>query len=514
MQFEIVSYSSKGIRGVSILHGEKSITWDTLGYQAASIPACSKLFNNINDILADLDEDTQDKIFECYQDIEETLQEVFDAKEIHNRINAAAIRIYSLIPYEVFEKYVRYSGKVILPNNLKTEYTEKDTYSLNFKERTYLKPDFVNLAIAILGYRLIVPVWGCFLSMAANISGNNFKEQRALDLLEGSSIATWPGVERLMVYIGSNIMIGKSSISALLGGLSSTEIPGHLTSLAIVRKVALATLEMTNESDNVVKIIYNFVNGSEKRMDNRFEGAIGLKTLHKDGKDDDNSSVFDMIKVNEEIRTDIRITLEEYVNDYEKLALRSYPDVDLSILEQLMTQAATVKPLDIKMPQTVLSQWVLGNVLAPRSIVVLPVKQQIICLIVAQAILWSRGFNELALLMTAMPVNLNENPDWIVEEARGKISRATMQTLEEMYPHYRREPRKSDYDKRVVLPAKAIDTVVSELNQYGWKVKVTQAMRRQMTDIETVKVTTQRQLTISYDIKEILARLIVTLYSI
>lgn len=513
MQFEIVSYSSKGIRGVSIHHGDRSITWDTLGYQAASIPACSDLFKHINSVIKDLDNEVQEELFQCYLDIDEILGEVFEINEIHKLIHTAAIKIYDCIPYEVFEQYVKRSGEVILPPNLKTEYTEKDTFSVNYKERTYLRPDYVNLVILTLGLRLMLPIWGSFLSLAANISGNNFKEQRALELIEGSSISTWPGMERLKLYIGSNIMTGKSSISALLGGLSSTEIPNHLTSLAIVRKVALATLEMNNESDNIVKIIYNFVNGSEKRMDNRFEGAIGLKTLHKDGKDDDNSSVFDMIKVNEEIRTDIRITLEEYVNDYEKLALRSYPDVDLQLLEQLMTQASTMKPLDIKLPQTVISQWVLGNVLAPRSIIVLPIKQQIICLIVTQAILWTRGFDELALLMTATPVNLNDNSDWIVEEARGKISRASLQTLEEMYPHYRKEPRKSEYDKRVVLPAKAIDTVVSDLNQYGWKVKVTQAMRKQLTQ-DTVKVTTQRQLIVSYDIKEILAGLIITLYNI
>lgn len=523
MYFEVISESSKGIRGVSITHGDQSIAWDTHGYSAAAIPDRGNLFKHINELLATLDRSVQKEIFDHYLEMDETLSEIYDIVEIHDHIHASVVKMYQTIPYEAFERYVKKAGNVTLPLQLKEDYTEKDTFSKNYKERTYLKNDYIDLVILTLGLRMMVPIWGSFLSLASNVSGNNFKEQRALELISGSPVDQWPGMERLIVYIESNIMANKSSMSALLGGLSSSEIPDHLSSLAIVRKVALATLDMKDERDNIVKIIYNFVNGSEKRIDNRFEGNVGHKTLHRDGKDDDNSSVFDMIKVNEEIRTDIRITLEEYVNDYERLAVRSYPDVDLKYLEILMRQVNSIRPLDIKLPQTVLSQWVLGNVLSPRSIKVLPVKQQIICIIVSQAILWTKGFHELAVLMTCQPIDLNDNPEWDIDEARGKISRASLLTLESMYPHFRKEARKSEYDKRVVLPAKAIDTIVAELNHYGWRVKAPQALRRTLTkdvneniknQARAVKITTQRQLIISYDIKEILAGLVIDLYSI
>lgn len=505
MRIEVDELSQKGINTVRFEREGQTVKWPTSGYLSASIPDREQLFYDLNALVSRFSADKQLMLWQAYQRAREAFKDIHDRHALDAVLMDVVKDIYDIVDYSEVRTYVYRGGNIQFPPNLKTEYTENDVRSRNYVERTYLKEEYIDLVILTLGLRFMVPIWGQYVAMVAARTGNEFKETIALDLLKRSAINKWEAMERFKTYVNAQVDEGKATLPVLIGGLSTVEIPKHLAALALVRKLAVSPLSPKADSDNLIKILFNFINGTGNRLDTRFGGNIGAKKLVKENAEDDNSSVWDMYKINQDVPDGDKILMEVFTNNVPHMAEKVLPGIDQKKVGLCLAQCMKLESLDVQLHHVTLTQWVMRQALPPKGIQTLPKLALLRCLAVTQAVLWEWEFYELALLATASRLESSSDM-FTMLEARSKVSKPLLEQLNQLYPYWRMETRRHDPNKRSNLAVKGIDKLTDTLNRCEWQPHAPKDLLNSFGNLSV-----NQRWVVSGDIKMQLAKLIIKL---
>jgi len=508
MRIEIEGLSPKGINLIRMLHGKEDVLWATPGYSSASIPERDKLFDDFNKYVSRLTKEQQDKLWNIYMDVRDVIATVSDPTLLDIELKKLVVQLYEVVTYADCRRYVYHGGDVMFPENLKTEYTESDLRSRNYQDRTYLRDEYIDLVILTLGYRFMIPIWGEYIQRVSSRTANEYKETAAFDLTSLAAINEWPPTIRLKRYVDASVLDSKASMAVLLFALSTVEIPKHLLALAVVRKLAVSPLSPRNSEDNLIKVLYNHVTGTANRLDTRFGGNIGQKKLVKDSAEDDNSSVWDMYKINQDIPDGDKILMEVYTENPLQMARQIYGEVNEDRVRKCLNVTTKLDNLEIHPHHVAITQWIMGKVISPRGVQTLPKQALLRAMGVTQAVLWDWGFLELAVLVTAERQEAEDQEMFQDVAGRSRVEASMKEKLNELYPHWRRNTRRFDPAKRTNVAINAIDTLADQLNRCIW---LPNAPKQLLEEFDNISVT--RQWIVSGNIKMQLAELIVRLNS-
>src|SRR5699024_4997939 len=131
------------------------------------------------------------------------------------------------------------------------------------------------LQVLTLGLRLMIPVWGIYIQNVASAHGNGYKESEAVKLIELAGLDTWEPYIRMYEYIEASVD-SEASMTMVMAGLSSEEVPRHLMAMALVRKISIGPLATARDLDSLARILFNYVTGTHLRMDGRFHSVTGV----------------------------------------------------------------------------------------------------------------------------------------------------------------------------------------------------------------------------------------------
>lgn len=469
MRIEVaeLSNNNKSIQAIALVRGSERILWPTPGYRSASITDRETLFDDLNIVVAKMSKEDQDKLWNIYMTCRTIFDTVFESEARHEQLKAQVKALYQVIGYTDLRSFVYRGGTIDFPANLKTEYSENDRRTRNYEARTYLKEEYIDLTILVMAFRFMIPIWGEYVTIVTEENGNLFKEGIALSLLNGSDIVEWQPMKRLRSYVEFTIDDNRIGLSVLFGNLSTVEIPKHLMALAVVRKLAVSPLHPKTDADNLIKILYNFVTGTNGRMDSRFGGNVGTKRLIKENGDEDNSSVWDMYKINQDIPDGDKITIEVFTENVPLMAEKIYPDIDQGKVARCLEYTAKLQQMEIYPHQLAMCKWVVGKVIPPDGVEILSKQALLRTLAVTQTVLWELGLFELALLATASKVELDDDIMFTPIES-SKIDKSLIERLHVLYPYWRQETGKLDPNKRTNPAIKAIDKICKEANTSEW----------------------------------------------
>src|SRR5690606_34408267 len=183
---------------------------------------------------------------------------------------------------------------------------------------------------------------------------------------------------------------------------------------------------------NLIRLIFNFLDGTFKRLDSRFSpNNIRKKELIKESAEDDNSSVWDMYKMNQGIPDGDKILIEKYTERPHVLIKRIDPNYDPVKLDQCLASVQGFAEVAVEEHHVALVKWIMGPVLPPKSIHSLPKKALMRIIAVSQAVLWHWGYKELALLVAAERVVVDADGMFSQREGLGKIPKQAMEKLHE-----------------------------------------------------------------------------------
>lgn len=517
MKIVISDQSPKGVSGVSVVHNDEVLSWDIkAAYHRATDPDMSDgipelerydhIFNDINAYWDWLPDDRQDKIWNAYKAIHETLMSSFDATAFIPKLQRLIAKLYDLMPHDEIKHWMLFYSEVRIPSTLKSTLSPNDT-----PERTYLRDDYVDLVVLALAVRPMVPIWGEYITRTRNDHGTTYKESMAMRLMYYSWLSQCGPIERLRVYIESSVEHSNQqgqSFSAIMGGLGTTELPDWLLATTVVRRISIVPLTSPDDAPNIIQNIHQYITNTLRSLDRRFKGRISPKNPPANTGDSENVSLVEMYKVKQEVPDGDVVVLNVYTEQPFEMLRVVDETVPPALLETTLKHITALEQLSIQPHQTVLTQYVMSPCLPPRGIPMLQKQSVLRAMAVSQAVLWHWGFFDLAGLITAEPIVNSQDMMIGILESRGRIPRETMDQLVELYPHQLNPRGKSQSVRQTNVASNAIDKFCELVVRNDWMLHAPPELIQL-----TSRIASTRKMIVPPDIRAQLGRLIVHIRS-
>lgn len=452
MRIEVGEYSAKSFTVIEIHHkSEPVLRFDAGAYRTAKLSHSETdipkeyrltLFKEANDFIQNyLTPEQQDEMYDIYARMESLLNtdnsSVFDpatssTRGLMRNLGALMNRLYKLVKFDDCLEAVKYNTSLKIPPELTDTYETEDKITPLYMARTYLRPEYIDLVALCLGLRFAVPVFGVYARMVSSATGSELKEYQAFRILN-KTVRHWRPIERMLTYIEANMDKDVETMALSLNFLSTKEIPLYSLAKTCIRKLAVAPLSYDYPSFHLMRITYGFSITRLRQLPMTL--APNLRRKGETGVyEDDNSSVFCMFKMKEQISTgDLEIT-NKYISNYEQMALQLEPDLDLDKLHQCYNYVRDIQSWISEDVQKSLVSWLLSPVIAGTTVPLLNRESLRISMAVVQAILWHWDYPVLAAMVTARHAP-RDRRTFSPKMGKSPIQPETMAELEALFPY-------------------------------------------------------------------------------
>lgn len=467
MHFEVDKLQKNRINYIDIVSGKEVISFTMKNYNRTKFINSFEFYDNVNKLVASLKKEEQDKLFNVYLEIKNAFLEVNDVTRLHKIISKLINQLLTIVSFDVVKSWFMLNGNIQIPPDLKDVFTGEDN---DLTEKlTYLRGDYFDLSILSVLIKFITPIFGEYLDSMGREAGTKFKELRAFTLLNRSPMFKLPVFVRLQVYVDASLEKEKRknassfrSSAAIMGGLGLSELPTWLLSRAVVRKLSVHE-ELTTNS--IIASVYHSIDQQISSMDKTFDGAIRDKKPAYGDMDGDKASIVENYKVKQSVSDGDLSVLNIYTRELKSLVKIVEPGIDMKLVDLCDANLSKRTHINISQHQITLTQWVLSKAISPRGIPALNKVSILKAIAGAQAILWHWGFNELALLMTAIPYYGTDT----MAPASSRLSKKYIDTFEELYPH-RQLLSKTITVRNSNAALKAIDKLSSDIIRSDWSI--------------------------------------------
>lgn len=470
------------------------------------VNAYHDVFKHINQYWAYLPAWKQEKIFETYNQIRNVLEDVYDTTLLIGELIPLIHTLFEEHKLEEINHWMAFHSDILLPSKLDDVYKIDDSKP-GSREKTYLKSDYVDLLNMTIGLRTMIPVWGEFIYRTKKDTGTQFKEFYSYKLLAQTHLADSAPMEKLRIYVQSNIQSDKPMLSSIVNGIGSEDFPTWLLSKVLVMRLCVGDISGANISSSLVTFIWNFitqkVNGTNAGS---FSSMVKPKEFESgDQSSDHNTSRLEGYKMKTELPIGDIVILEQYMDDPINVAIQLKPSIDLELLNKFLYHAKALENERIWEPQVALAQYVLKPVISPRGMPHLSKKQVISAIAIAQTVLWETNHKLLACLISAVATsNSNELMlSGIVSNAR--IPKELMDELGLLFPFSKvsASKKKGKVTNSAVV---SIDELAQMFSQRDWILTVPNECM-----MEVLGKDNNRRFSCPHDIKILLAKLIIQL---
>lgn len=470
MRFDVAEISRKGISKIRISYEDQSIDVEVPSYASAAIIRREEMFDELNTFLSTFSKADRKTLWELFLKSTELLSEEFRSSYmVRDGLEEVVKGIYEIVTYQRLKSWVDHAGLVIPPDvsDKFEEFTPEG--NRNYRSRTYIREDYIDMVALALGLRLMIPIWGTYVNTVAVHGGNGFKESEVVKLIEQAGLQFWPPYRRMLEYIDASID-KEVSMTMVMATLSSAETPRHLMAMALVRKISIGPISSAVAQESLARILFNYVTGTHQRMDDRFKPMIGTvhaKRSRLDRNDEDNSSVLDGYQQATEITEGDRQLIEVYSENIANIVKRIAPDLSIRRVRQCIREVSRVDGRDIEPFQKAIVFWVI-RVISPEARELLMKLTMFRLMGITQAILDHWGYHELAILVAAEEFIDDSGEVYMSSDVRSKLSKQQIEILDKQYPYYRQTTRRAEPGKRNNEAIIAIDMVTEWMSGRAW----------------------------------------------
>lgn len=506
MKMSVIPASLSGGRiELQIEHNEQVLLWNVASFDKRCFTTDYDVCKHVNEFWSKLPYHRQEKIFELFSSIRMIFEEASETAQLIQDLLPKIKALYDEHPIEEIGHWIAfYSNDIIIPETFVEQYIPSDERP-GTREKTYTKPDYRQLVALAMSLRIMIPIWGEFIYRTKDETGTNFKEYYAFQLLTQTNIMQSAPMEKLKIYVESNIQTDKSMASAIIGGVGSQDYASWLLGLVLVRRLCVGNLGGLNQMTNLVTFIYNYISQKVNGNNNTsFGEMIKSKQFESpDSSNEHNTSRIEGYKIKQESPIGDMVILDHFMEDYVSVALLLKPDINLDLLHRFMNHAEVLQNEQIWQPQIILTQWLLKPVISPRGITHLSKKKTISAIAIAQTVLWEKGHKELACLISAMASSSANELQLSGIDSRARIPKEQMDEISTLYP-YSRVLSTKQKTKPTNPAVAAIDSVASMLSQRDWILTVPDEQAAAVTGNKS-----QRRYSCPYDIKVLLSKLVI-----
>lgn len=468
-------------------------------------------YAQVNNYVSRLSADEQSIIFRLYAEAEY----VFMKGSPQSVITGIKEIIRELVDVhfspERISDIVLSDNNVNIPLEFATSYVDSIERS-GTREQTYLRSDYAQLVVAVVTLRVLLPIWGMFLSRLSKSSNQEYNEYRAVKLLDGTRFWNGPAMTKLRTMVGIITSRSKDRYRSLLSGISNEDFPEWMFTLVVMKRVSVGDIRGTDSYINLVKLIHKYV--SEKADGDNSPGPNqikGKKPPKEDESDPDAKlSVAERFKIKYDLSIGELATIEFFLSDPHAIARLLDPSIPDEVWNDLLPDALyTAEELmsrNIVKPQITLLRWIMSPVIAPKAILYASKPTVVGLLAVAQCLLHLRGHYELSILITSTP-DTSEEFSISAADVKGRTDSDLVKYVEEQYP-YRRRLGGKDKKREMNIADYSLDMLIDSFIEYAWVMTASPRFRAPLG------IGIQSRITVPKDMKNQLIMVIKTINSI
>lgn len=473
---QIVESRADAFDGLKVVHGDKEIYWDLKFYSNPKNATVNSVFEYINGYWQSLPANRQADIFHAYERIQEVIEGVVDPNMLHVRLTNEVDKLYKLMPHDEVREWLIKNVNIRVPPIIKEHYNqleiaERNQTKTDYKARTYLREDYLELVYVAVALKAMIPIWSEYAKQLNYTQDtNSFREYQCFSLLKKTNVVKSPAIAQLQTYIQTNNPEAKSQMSAALGGLGSSEMPDWLMSLAVIRKLVIIKLSSLENNDNIISVVYHHVGNSIKSLERKFTGRIKDKSKPSGSEDDESKSIVETYKIKQEISDGDLAVLSVYSEKPGDMLVEIDPTVPKEMLGLCLDYCRNdfQQSRQPAKCQLVLLRWLMSPVLSPRSIDNINKVSLLTCFGVGQSLLWHWGFPDLALILTSSETRDANGMFLGGIESRTRIPNDDVELFEQLYPHTY-EKKTKERERQSNLTCLAIDDLAKEIVRCDWK---------------------------------------------
>lgn len=461
---------------IAVIGNNQTIDWNIEFYGGASSVDFDGVFQYVNGYIKTLPPESVAVITNAYADARQAISGVSDFLQLQHMLTDITATLYSVIDIGDMQDYILNKSGMRIPSTIKHTYEEleisnRDQSENDYKKKTFLFDEYVDLLSLSLYIRFMVPIWAEHMGRMDGEINNNHKELYALSLFSKTKIHSQPAYVRLSEYIETIVIQGKSIASAVIDGMGTSEIPTWRMATVLVRKLCVIALNPTDDSANVASIVYWCVKNLIKSIDRKHAGYVREKDKPSgsDADGDKGKSIIETYKIRQEISDGDVIPISIYAENPVRVA----KDIDPTVPEALVLlchNALVTRGERMFLPwQENVMAWFINDPMSCWSKDNISYNATIACFAATQAVLWHWGQLHIALLLTAVEARDNEGRLIGGIESKARISNEHVARFKTLYPYYQAQVNSRTTDRQTNIGCKATDSLAIQLVRCDWK---------------------------------------------
>lgn len=476
MKLEVSKVQSSGFVEVQATHKDHDpLIWPTPAYGKVRLADPQGVFNSINAYWATLSEEKQDGIWDCYTRIHKVTRSVTDSFHVAANIRFYVNQLYGFMPMATFRHWMNIHGNLHVPSEIQDKITTDSRYT--DESQTYLKNDYINLAVFSLALRPMLPIWGAYMDLIND--NQKGRELESLGLIYDTELMSWPGefgvVEKLQRYIDERIRDNSIAMDSTWRGLGSAEIPNIILAKVVVRRLTIA---VTNDpaATSVIASVHWYIRYCLNPTARTTADRVNDKRITSQaGDDDDKISFIDAHKIKQKMVIGDAVAFEEAAMLPALIAQEVDPTIDLQLLEFCLSSIPDNEPFALSPHQLRLAQWVNAKAMSAKAYAHIEKPYLHMLVATAQSLLWHWGLIDVALLMqveryvergatgTSLPIAAKSWP---------RVNPKYKEELNEAFPHLKpMRPRPRDPnpdDRNVNYVSLAVNNLTTDIRGGNW----------------------------------------------
>lgn len=493
---------------------KESISFSGKGFSGSSFRARDEqgqicTYKELNEFInRHMTQDERIRLYNIYSDIDayfaDGMQERRQTSSVVNSFEAGLsrhiTRLVNLVKFRDVKDFLLdlyKQGRIVLPSDVTDSHPDDHKLQQKHIDCTYLKTDYLDAIAMVLYMRFMLPIWGKYLPLTRVSSNYNLKEYHALKMISGTPLFKERTFSRLDTYIRGITEI-EDDISVFVSGLSNEEIPFLLMAQVVVKRFPIFSLSYVEGERNthLMSMMYHLIGdgGKAGNLGKLLKNMVfEKKPVVTEWSDEDNSSVLDMYKSRETIPAGDLVVTEVFLTDFYH---GDNPDLTDRCHEYIKGIDLTrITPIQIRLMTWVISTMIPGNAVPLFEGSVL---RRTLAIVQSQLYTW--GFKELAILLTAESVPF-EKGTYSGNIEHRVITKELEAALDKVYGIDR-----SVNDKAVSVGYKAIQDMSSEFYTTDWYVNCAKELYAHDEDLKLDPIFTTH-----VNIRNMLAELLVKL---
>jgi hypothetical protein len=487
-----------------IEHNGKTLSFTIAGIYRNSIVYDYDIFEFLNEYWKTLPQSQLDQIFELYTQARNAFNSIVNKSQLNYTLNAIVIELVKLHDFESVYEWVIYKSTIRIPDNFETEY--KYSYDKQgSREQTYIRSDYTKLIAMIVVLKSIVPIWGQYMNSEQTPVKSIFKEFYAFQLLHGSSIYNSEPMEKLAIYVKAALAANKENTSAIISGISTEDYHYWVLATVVINRLCDGDIRGLDPKNNIITYIYKFIYQKNQSFESNNSKSIKEKTkTDYDGEQGDKNSSIERYKLKHDISIGEIVELTYSVRDLHSIAFALAPHtMTEELFSSCLMSSQKLLQKELHIPQLNILRWVFRSVISSKGIMYLDKHTIVGCLGVLEAVLYSLGYEFLALVSTAYIENEQNEIFLSSTDSRARIPKDILASLDVLFPYQQISGGFKTGIKYTNPAVAAIDMTVDRLSKHSW---IATASEDKIEKINGLKENTR--LTIPYDIKIQLAKLV------